>query len=74
MYALVVPATTVKLLEVAVIVPCVAVNVVLWASYRVTEAVAAPLVNVTDAGYRGAVTVGPGLEDGPVKAMVLEPV
>ena len=64
---------TVNGTEVPVIEPCVAVRAVLWASYKVTEAVPTPLVKVTDAGYSGAVTTGPGLEDGPEKPIAWVP-
>ncbi len=44
------PPFTVKLVEVPVTAPWVAVSVVLWASKRVTEAVPTPAVKVTEAG------------------------
>ena len=71
--AVAVPAATVKLAEVPVSGLWAAVNVVLWASYSVIDAVPTPAVNVTEAGYSGAVTVGPGLLAGPENVMVSVP-
>ena len=49
-----------------------AVTVVVWASYNVTDAVPTPLAKLTDAGYRGAAP--PGEFDGPEKPIVCAPV
>ena len=60
-----------KLVEVPLTVPWVAVSVVLWASKRVTEAVPTPFVKLTEAGYVGAVPLGELA--GPLNPMACAP-
>jgi hypothetical protein len=52
--------------------PCVAVSVVVCASYNVMDGLPTPLEKLTDAGYNGAVP--PGELEGPEKVTVFDPV
>ena len=58
--------------DVPLAAPWAAVSVVLWASYKVTEAVPTPVEKLTEPGYAGAVPFGEF--DGPEKVIACEPV